>query len=120
MASLTTSVSLQASGVVGQAGAVVVVPGVPASPKGSATPKVVGQQGTQAVPIVVRIAIKAAFQVLKKTNASWYWAVLRQVAKGKIAFVKWWKTTPGWVKAIFGTVSAEEIYETAVWLFGIG
>lgn len=78
-----------------------------------------GQYGVAVAPWV-RIAIKVALQVLKKTSKSTYNAIYRYVALGKSAFIKWWNTSvPRWVKDIFGGVSAAAIYDTVKWLLGL-
>lgn len=56
----------------------------------------------------------------KRTNEKWYWAILRQVAKGKKSFIELWNKAPGWLKGIFAGFTADEVFETALWLLGIG
>lgn len=79
-----------------------------------------GGASTTAVPIAVRLAVKAALEVLKRTSTTWYNNVIRYVNNGKTAFVNWWNTSvPGWVKTLFGGVSASAIYDAIRWIIGI-
>ncbi|GIG35896.1 hypothetical protein [Cellulomonas pakistanensis] len=79
-----------------------------------------GGASTTAIPIAVRLAVKAALEVVKRTSTTWYNNIIRYVNNGRTAFVNWWNTSvPGWVKTLFGGVSASAIYDAIRWIIGI-
>lgn len=79
-----------------------------------------GDAGPTAVPIAVRLAVQAGLRILKATSKSWYNNVMSYVSKGKTVFVNWWNNSvPGWIKNMFGGVSAAAIYDAIRWIIGI-
>ena len=79
-----------------------------------------GQVTPAAVPIAVRVAVRAALEVLKRTNKAWYNNIVTWVGKGRTAFIKFWnEQVPGWVKDIFGGISAAVIYDAIKWVLGL-
>jgi len=79
-----------------------------------------GDVSPQAVPIAVRLAVRVAMETLKRTSKTWYNAIVRQVVNGRTTFVNWWNNSvPGWVKNIFGGVSAAAIYDALLWVLGL-
>ncbi|MFC0421632.1 hypothetical protein CIK76_18615 [Glutamicibacter sp. BW80] len=76
-----------------------------------------------AVPIAIRLAVKAGMQVLKRTNVKWYNAIKAQLGKGRTAFANWWNTTvPGPIKTIVygatGGVGINALYDALLWVLG--
>ncbi|MFC0421551.1 hypothetical protein ACFFHP_13485, partial [Glutamicibacter ardleyensis] len=76
-----------------------------------------------AVPIAIRLAVKAGMQVLKRTNVKWYNAIRSQLNKGRTVFVNWWNTSvPANVKNVLyvttGGLSGNALYDALLWVFG--
>ncbi len=73
-----------------------------------------------AFPWAIRLAVKAALAAVKRTSVSTYNTIIGYVLRGKTAFVNWWNTSvPGWVKGLFGGISASAIYDAIRWIIGI-
>ncbi|MGV2950618.1 hypothetical protein ACNPM8_00370 [Glutamicibacter sp. AGC46] len=77
-----------------------------------------------AVPIAIRLAVKAGMQVLKRTNVKWYNAIRTQLNKGRTVFVNWWNTkVPAKIKnvvyATTGGLGGNALYDTLLWVVGL-
>ncbi len=101
--------------------------GVGAAATGSTAPSPYAVQSgqTRAVPLVVRLAIRAGMEALKRFNRTWYNAIRSQLNNGRTAFVNWWNNSvPTQIKNIvYGTtggLSGNALYDALLWVFGLG
>lgn len=83
-----------------------------------------GSASTQAVPIFIRVAIRAGMEVLKRTSTTWYNAIRSAINSGRTAFVNFWNNSvPSSIKKIVygatGGVGVNALYDALLWVFGL-
>lgn len=68
----------------------------------------------------IRVSVKAAVEVIKKTSPALWKSMQSYVLKGREAFVKWWDSSvPQWAKNLLGGVSAAGVYDALRWILGL-
>lgn len=67
----------------------------------------------------VRLAVKAALQVIKKRSVGVYNQIIGAARAGKSIFLSWHAKAPGWVKAIIPDVAASVLYDAVRWAIGL-
>ncbi len=80
-----------------------------------------GGVSTQALPIAaIRVAVKAAVEVIKRTAPALWNQIRAQIGNGKTAFVKWWNNSvPRWVKDMLIGISGAAVYDALMWILGL-
>lgn len=83
-----------------------------------------GGASTQAVPVFIRVAIRAGMEVLKRTSTTWYNAIRSAINSGRTAFVNFWNNNvPSSIKTIVygatGGVGVNALYDALLWVFGL-
>ncbi len=83
-----------------------------------------GASTPQALPgIAIRLAVRAALEVVKRTSRSTYNLIVSYVARGKTAFVNWWNSTGKELSKRAGFdvtigISGAALYDVIKWILG--
>lgn len=81
-----------------------------------------GIESATAWPAIgIRLAVKAALQVIKSRSVAMYNTIISRAYAGRDAFVSWYNNSaPAWVKVVLPGVAVNAIYDAILWVLGIG